>query len=65
MGRKTEEDVVVRTWKMEVGGHRKTGRPKLRWSDIVTKYMTQKGVQIEEAKDRRTWRINTRFVDPK
>ena len=28
--RKTEEDVVKRTWKMEVGGHRKMGTPKLR-----------------------------------
>ena len=29
---KSEEDVVglMRTWKMEVGGHRKTGRPKLK-----------------------------------
>ena len=26
--RKTEEDVVMRTWKMEVGGHRKIGRLK-------------------------------------
>ena len=31
MERKTEEDVVMRTWKMKVGGHRKIGRPKLRW----------------------------------
>ena len=30
---KTEENVVMRTWKMEVGGHRKIGRPKLRWME--------------------------------
>ena len=27
--RKTEEDVVMRTWKIEVNGHRKIGRLKL------------------------------------
>ena len=32
--RKTEEDVVMRTWKMEVSGHRKVGRPKLRWNVV-------------------------------
>ena len=45
--RKTEEDVVMRTW--EVGGHRKMGRLKLRWSDVIRKYMKEKGVKIEEA----------------
>ena len=50
--RKTEEDVAMRTWKMEVGGHRKIGRPKLRWSDVVRKYMKGKQVKIEEAQDR-------------
>ena len=34
MERKTEEDVVIRTWKMEMGGYR---RPKLRWSDVIRK----------------------------
>ena len=28
--RKIEEYVEMRTWKMEVGGHRKKGRPKRR-----------------------------------
>ena len=49
--RKTE-DVVMRTWKMEVGGHRKIGRPKLR-SDVIRKDMKEKGIKIE-AQDRRT-----------
>ena len=35
--RKTEEDVVMRTWKMEVSGHRKIGRPKLRWGMLYEK----------------------------
>ena len=33
--RKTEEDVVMITWKMNMDGHRKIGRPKLRWSDVI------------------------------
>ena len=33
VARETEEDVVMRTWKM--GGHRQIGRPKLRWSDVI------------------------------
>ena len=28
--RKTEEDLVMKPWNMEVGGHRKIERPKLR-----------------------------------
>ena len=62
--RKTEDDTVKRTRKMEVGGHRKIGRPKLRWSDVTRKDMKEKGVKIEEAQDRRTWRLKTRCADP-
>ena len=40
--RKTEEDVVIRTWKMEVSGHRMIGRPKLRCSDVIRKDMKEK-----------------------
>ncbi len=46
MDRKTEEDVAMRTCKMEVGGHRKIGRPKLRWSGVIRKDMKEKGVKI-------------------
>ena len=35
--RKTEDDNSNRN--VEVGGHRKTGRPKLRWSDVIRKYL--------------------------
>ena len=42
MGRKTEEYVVMRTWKMEVGGHRHKGRRKRRWIVIIRKYMKMK-----------------------
>ena len=58
--RKTEGDLVMITWKMEVGGHRKIGRPKLRWSDVIRKDMKEKGIQREEAQDRRLWRMKTR-----
>ena len=39
--RMVEEDVVMGTWKLEVDGHRKIGRPKLRWSDVIRKYKIQ------------------------
>ena len=35
---------------MEVGGYRKIGRPKLRWSDVIRKDMKEIGVKIEEHK---------------
>ena len=44
---------------MEVGGHRKIGRPKLRWSDVIRINMKEKQVKIEEAQDRRTLRLKT------
>ena len=64
MERKTEEDVVTRTWKMEVDEHRKIGRPKLRWSDVIRKDVKEKGVKIEEAQGRGKWRLKTRCEDP-
>ena len=33
--RKTEEEVVTRTWNMEVGGHQEIGTPKLRSGDVI------------------------------
>ena len=39
---------------MEVGRHRKIGRPRLRWSDVIRKDMMEKQVKMEEAQDRRT-----------
>ena len=53
--RKTKEDVVVRTWKMEVGGHRNIGRPKPRWSDVIRKDTKEKQVNIKDEQDRITW----------
>ena len=47
---------------MEVGGHRKIGRPRLRWSDVIRKDMKEKGVKIE---DQRTWGSKTRCDDRK
>ena len=42
-----------------MGGHRKIGRPKLRWSDVIRKDMKEKQVQREEAQDRSMWRLKT------
>ena len=38
---------------MEVGGHRKIGRPKLRWSSVIRKDMKEEGVKIEVDRRRR------------
>ena len=36
MVRKIREYVVMRSsWNMEVSGHRKIGRAKLRWTDVI------------------------------
>ena len=58
--RKTEEDVVMRTRKVEVGGHRKIERPTLRRSDVTREDTKEKGVKIKEAQARRTLRLKTR-----
>ena len=64
VARKTEEDVVMRTWKwMEVCGHRNIGRLKLRESEVIRKDMRDK--KIEKAQDRKTWRLKTRCADPR
>ena len=45
MERKTEEDVVMGTWKMvDKSGHRHERRPKLRWSRVLRKDNNEKGV---------------------
>ena len=46
--RKIEEDVVMRRWKMDMGGHRKIGILNLRWSDVIREDTKEKGVKIEE-----------------
>ena len=45
--------------------HRKIGRPKLRWSDVLRKDVKEKQVKIEEAQDWRTWEWETRGIDHK
>ena len=48
---------------MEEGGHRQIERPKVRWSDVIRKYLKEKQVKIEEASDRITSMYKTRCVD--
>ena len=57
--------VVMRTWKMKVGGPRKRERPKLGWADVVRKGMKESGLKIDEAQERLTWILKTRSADPK
>ena len=69
MERKTEEDAVMTTWKMEVVDTEiKIGRPILRGRDIIRK-LRHEG---ETSKDRRSirpenklWRMKTRCADTK
>ena len=56
---------VDRTWKLEVGGHRNIGKPKLRYYYVIRKYMKEKQLKIEEAQDWRAWIMNTRCANPK
>ena len=46
-------------------GHRNIGRPNQRWSDVIRKYIKEKGVKIEEGQDRRTWRLEMRCSETK
>ena len=46
-GKKTEYDVIMRRETMEVDGHRQIGRPKLRWGDVIRKYIKEKQAKIE------------------
>ena len=50
--------------KMEVSGHQKIGRQKRWWSDVIRKYMKEKGIQREEAQDRRIWKMKSLCSDP-
>ena len=47
--RKIEDDIVIRTWKMDVSGHWKIGRPQLEWRDVIPKDTKETGVQREDA----------------
>ena len=47
-----EKDRIIQlcsSEKLEVGGHRKIGIPKLRWRDVIRKYMTEIQIKIEES----------------
>ena len=43
--RRDEEYVVMRTWKMEVGGHRKMERPKPRWRDVIRRHEGERSTE--------------------
>ena len=42
-----------------MGGHRKIGRQKLRWSGVIRKYRKETGIKVGEEQDRRTSRMKT------
>ena len=45
------EATAKRVWTLEVAGKRPRGRPKLRWKDIVTKDMEEKGLRVEHTRE--------------
>ena len=47
----TEVDVVMRMWKMKIGGHRKIRRPKPRWSDVIKKARKRKEYREKKHKN--------------
>ena len=42
------EDVVIGTWKPEVSGHQNIRRPKLRWRNVIQKYLTERKVHRQK-----------------
>ena len=42
-----------------MSGHRKRGRPKLQWRDVIQMDTRETQVQREEAQDTTTWRMKT------
>ena len=60
MERKTE-DVVIRTWEVEAGGHRNIGRTKLRWRDVIRKDMKEKQVKYKK-KTKKSKKLNRAIV---
>ena len=63
--RREEEKPARVVWDLEVEGARTRGRPKMRWRDRVRKGMDQKGLTIEDAKDRVLWTRRTQTADPR
>ena len=58
------EDILSkRAWKVEEGGIRRRGRPKLRWKDCVKRDLERAGKNDQEwktiAEDRGRWRALT------
>ena len=56
--RMSERDIPKRLTFSETWGHRRQGRPELRWLDGVTDDLTKTGVRNwrRKAQDRDTWR---------
>ena len=62
--RREEESWIQKAKKEPVRGRRSRGRQRLRWSDVVKRDMEVKGVQEEDAWDRKRWRKKIHAADP-
>ena len=49
---------------LELGVHRRRGRPKRRWMNVIREEMEKAGVGGGEVEDRRVWTAKTRCGDP-
>ena len=61
--RKEKEVLAKRAWTLEVPGKRPRGTPKLRWKDVVTKDMEEKGLRVEDVRERTLWRTKIQSSD--
>ena len=62
--RMNEEDPVRRAWKEAVRRRRSVGRQRVRWKDVVERDMREKGLRVENARDRVYRRQHVRAAYP-
>ncbi|KAG1683043.1 hypothetical protein GQR58_010303 [Nymphon striatum] len=55
---------VKDAWIRDVSGQRPRGKPRLRWRDVVTKDMNERGLCINDVYDKVLWRAGIRSPDP-
>ena len=48
----------------QVQGRRKTGKTKRRWLGTVKDDIKEKGLSVDDAYDRATWRCMSSYIDP-
>ena len=62
--RKEKGAVVNRAWTQEEQAKRPEGSTKLRYKDVVTKVVEEKGLRVEDTRDRTLWRRKIQSAYP-